>query len=51
MEKKIPTSVLFIDVKRVGGRNTDAVDGRVEDMLVLFPSIGLSFPTVGERKE
>ena len=38
-EKKIPTSVLFIDLNKAGGRNTDAVDFGAEGVVVLFPNV------------
>ena len=39
MEKKIPTSVLLIDLNKAGGRNTDAVDVGTEGVVVLFPRV------------
>ena len=39
MEKKIPTSVLFIDLNKAGGRKADAVNEGAEGVVVLFTNV------------
>ena len=39
MEKKIPTSVLLIDLNKAGGRNTDAVDVGTDGVVVPLSTV------------